>query len=963
MTSSSLLSSGLNSLKGLGLGSIRNGLELGVETDFDLDDQAQPTIVKTRQELRQHVDVIRMLTTYFRTGYIDSKDNTVSPPITNKNLISHKVNKAGYIQLHMAIAKALFPIFDEVEAKQLAEKDWQRDSKGRPDLDRKSHNDAVFELAEMSSLSSAAYVRFLQVVYHRITKLVPINQQARDALLTSARGASARKSAEREKKDNKSSKFKFLTMKPTKSSNGSTRGSKQPSTQGSQSTTPTSSHAPASAIAWFQADATVRGFKQLNEIEMIPPEVLEELSEEMCGAIEEQKNVFNPTKSAAISTPGSAHTRHASAALNPSPSPRPIIIRQSSVGVEKKDKNPTAAITVQHSGVNTPTRALSPQPPHETNNSAMNSPSYASNSTSAVSAATISPSNSNIQPTPPPARKSGAIAMIINSGKTAKLQQAVANGTASTANPSNGNINGAISPSTAASPTVAPQVTSTNADDPPVPIHTITVTPHPNTGNSVSIKVTPSDKAATHTASPESTAVSQAPEVTGYVCCICDESTAIVYCGSCSMHLCAVDNEHLHKPVKKQGHLRVSINCSNNDISSSNSNSMSIAITKSEACPAETTPSNSANYPGSLGSSINSTHDLSLPNLSHPSSPILILKPAIRPAAPEANLHHINSNSSIAATISPINANSVTPTPPLHPAVSPVVFARHISIKRAESVSKSQPLSNSSPPNESTESAASSSLDNSMNSPIIIHPPASSGAATPTAFNSPALSAQHSNISPALISSALSSPRGSSLHGRRPSSMFANLMGVQRRTSFAQKDVSGSEDIMANNTNATNNHSNSVVSPTPPAPRFLVDSFPVSPPTLNSRNSSPPSTADAYSAELTRSYKGRSSVTNSLALPGMNSCGQNNNDYGNMSHAAEQADLADLAFRRMHKLRTMSDASFAQMTPDMAGALGVSSGRNRARSGQSMFPPIETNAHHINNASISSTATNNSDSF
>ena len=115
--------------------------------------------LKKRLELMNHPEIAAQLERLWVSANTDATDA----------IIDHEEYKV----MHRKIVLALDPNTSPKQAQQQAEIDWQRDSDGKPGLDRKRFYWTWFELADVyvPTLKPEHYVRFLDRILRTITKV------------------------------------------------------------------------------------------------------------------------------------------------------------------------------------------------------------------------------------------------------------------------------------------------------------------------------------------------------------------------------------------------------------------------------------------------------------------------------------------------------------------------------------------------------------------------------------------------------------------------------------------------------------------------------------------------------------------------------------------------------------------------------------------------------------------------
>ena len=85
------------------------------------------------------------------------------------------IDKAEYLEMHRRVVLSLQPTVLPHEAIEAAEEDWERDSEGKPGLDRARFYICWFELADLwtDDIDRDEYVDFLEAQRQIITERLP----------------------------------------------------------------------------------------------------------------------------------------------------------------------------------------------------------------------------------------------------------------------------------------------------------------------------------------------------------------------------------------------------------------------------------------------------------------------------------------------------------------------------------------------------------------------------------------------------------------------------------------------------------------------------------------------------------------------------------------------------------------------------------------------------------------------
>ena len=94
-----------------------------------------------RAQTRDHKDVLAILHVWWQAALRSLHGGND----TSKS----EVGKARYVAMMGKIYKTMMEEYDEEEAVQCAEEDWEMDRQGRDALDRTRFCDAIFQLADM----------------------------------------------------------------------------------------------------------------------------------------------------------------------------------------------------------------------------------------------------------------------------------------------------------------------------------------------------------------------------------------------------------------------------------------------------------------------------------------------------------------------------------------------------------------------------------------------------------------------------------------------------------------------------------------------------------------------------------------------------------------------------------------------------------------------------------------------
>ena len=134
----------------------------GRQGEPDGSEQYSPESLQRRYQLRQHPDVVRALQDWWSAAQSSSVQGGGG---------DSSLSRDDYVRLCMRVYQAVLKNYDEDEARESAEADWEHDTRGVAELGCDPFMDALFELADLltgHSVGAAVYVGFLTTLLHRL---------------------------------------------------------------------------------------------------------------------------------------------------------------------------------------------------------------------------------------------------------------------------------------------------------------------------------------------------------------------------------------------------------------------------------------------------------------------------------------------------------------------------------------------------------------------------------------------------------------------------------------------------------------------------------------------------------------------------------------------------------------------------------------------------------------------------
>ena len=127
-------------------------------------EQYSPESLQRRYQIRRHPDVVRALQDWWSAAQSSVQGGG------DGSRVEH-LSRDDYCAMCIRIYRAMLENYDEDEARESAEADWEHDTRGAAGLGCDPLMDALFELAELwtePSVEAAVYVSFLRTLLHRI---------------------------------------------------------------------------------------------------------------------------------------------------------------------------------------------------------------------------------------------------------------------------------------------------------------------------------------------------------------------------------------------------------------------------------------------------------------------------------------------------------------------------------------------------------------------------------------------------------------------------------------------------------------------------------------------------------------------------------------------------------------------------------------------------------------------------
>ena len=127
-------------------------------------EQYSPESLQRRYQIRQRPDVVRVLQDWWSAAQSSVQGGGDSSRV-------EQLSRDDYCAMCMRIYRAMLKKYDEDEARESAEADWEHDTRGAAGLGCDPFMDALFELADLwtgPSVEAAVYVSFLRTLLDRI---------------------------------------------------------------------------------------------------------------------------------------------------------------------------------------------------------------------------------------------------------------------------------------------------------------------------------------------------------------------------------------------------------------------------------------------------------------------------------------------------------------------------------------------------------------------------------------------------------------------------------------------------------------------------------------------------------------------------------------------------------------------------------------------------------------------------